>query len=403
LHAVRVAVTGLGVISSIATGFDDFSEAILRGSSRQGPVTAIETAGLNDPVASEVREFEDQWGPHPPIVAGRAAQFAVAAARMAVNDAFGGWSELSDRPSAVVLGTSDGGSHELDQLVATYHHGGEEQLDPDLVRQVPADRIGRTVVNELGLRRAETLVNGAGCAASNQAIGLAADAVVSGEADFAITGGADALCRRGFAAFSRLNLMSPDLCRPFDVDRKGLILGEGAAVLVLEDMDRAHDRGAHVYAEILGYAANCDRHHPVHPVADSLASCMQVALDRAGVRPEEVDMISAHGSGTPTNDVVEAQALTKVYGSPPPVTAVKSMLGHTMGAAGAMGALACITAIQAQEIPPILNHRNTDPACNVECVANRSRSAAVNIAQNNALGFFGNNAVVLFKRPNQKD
>jgi 3-oxoacyl-[acyl-carrier-protein] synthase II len=266
------------------------------------------------------------------------------------------------------------------------------------VRKVPADHIERTVVAELGLCRAESFVNGAACAASNQALGLAVDAIMSGDAEFALAGGADALCQRAFAAFTRLNLMAPELCQPFDISRKGLLLGEGAAMLVLEDLERARSRGARVYAEVLGYAANCDRRHAVQPDAESLAECMRTGLERAGLRPGQVDLICAHGSGTPTNDLVESEALRAVFVDPPPVTAVKSMLGHTMGAAGGMGALAGLAAIGAQEIPPTINHVTTDPSCALDCVAGQSRPQSITVVQNNALGFFGNNAVTFFKR-----
>lgn len=394
----RVAITGVGVVSSIGLGFDAFSAAVLHGTDAAGPVTVIDMDRFRNSVACEVRDFEPApWFRRTdPSKSGRAATFAVAASRMAVADAYGSESVLFGSQGAVMIGTTDGGSHELDHLVAAYSAG--DAADPTVIRQLPHDAIARSVVSELGLEDVEFLINGNACAASSQAIGLAADAILAGDVDYAIAGGADAICRRGFAAFSRLNLMAPEKCQPFDVDRRGLLLGEGAAVFVLEDLDKARARGAHIYAELLSYGATCDGSHPVQPLVEGVAACIQTALDRAGIRPDQIDMISAHGTATPTNDVSESRALVEVFGTPPPVTAVKSMIGHSMGAAGAMGALACVAALVAQRIPPTMNHVDRDPACEVDVVSGVARPSRVDIVLNNSLGFFGNNAVVLFGR-----
>lgn len=398
----RVAVTGVGVVSSIGIGFQDFSAALMQGTDAAGPVTVIDVDRFRTSVACEVKDFASEpWLQHASAGdIGRAAAFAVAASRMAVQDAFDSDREMLARPGAVVIGTSDGGSHEIDRLVAAHADGEWDAVTSAAVQKVALDAIPRSVASEIGLEDVEVFAAGNACAASNQAIGLAADAILAGDVEFAIAGGADALCRRGFAAFSRLNVMASERCSPFDVSREGLLLGEGAAMLILEDLDSARERGAHIYAEVLGYASSCDGHHPVQPLRGSVADCLRMALERSGVEPHSVDMVSAHGTATPTNDVTESLALADVFeGSAPPVTAVKSMIGHTMGAAGAMGALACIAAIEAQMIPPTINLDVRDPNCPVDVVAGAARPAQVSIAQNNAFGFFGNNVSVIFGSP----
>lgn len=396
-----VAVTGIGVVSSVGNGFDAFSRALMTGASGYGPVTAIDAAKFRTKVACEARQPPEgpAGGDGPVVEVGRAARFALAAARMAVDRAFHDKRVLAGRKSLVSIGTSDAGAYDLDRITEGFVRRAS-RLDRSLVARVPAHKMALAIAADLELRRVELLTNGAACSAGNQAIGLACDAIQSDGLDFAIAGGADALCRRMFAAFSRLNLMAPEVCQPFDSRRQGLILGEGSAMLVLEDAAKARARGATIYAQIVGYATNCDRSHPVRPTGRGIVDCMRAAHHSAGLSPEEVDLISAHGTGTPVNDVVESRAIKTVFGSKAPaVTAIKSMIGHTMGAAGAMGAVACIAAIGQQRVPPTINHYQTDPECEVDCVPNRSRPATITYAQNNSIGFFGNNVVVMIKRP----
>jgi 3-oxoacyl-[acyl-carrier-protein] synthase II len=237
------------------------------------------------------------------------------------------------------------------------------------------------------------------CAAGNHAIGYGFDAVRTGEVDIAICGGADAMCRKTFTGFYRLGTIAPDCCRPFDVDRKGILTGEGSGVVVLESLADAEARGAPIYAEVLGYGLDCDAYHAVAPHQDSVARCIRLALDDAGVKPAEVDLISAHGTGTRANDVTETRAIRSVYGDRPPRTiSLKSMLGHTMGAASALGAIACSLAITHGFIPPTINHVTTDPECGIDCVPNVCLPAELNVVQNNGLAFGGNNVVLILGR-----
>ncbi len=204
------------------------------------------------------------------------------------------------------------------------------------------------------------------------------------------------MCRKTFTGFYRLGTIAPEACQPFDVNRKGILTGEGAGVLVLESLDSAVSRGARIYAEVLGYGINCDAHHQVAPNQASVGRCMQLALEDAGVKPAEVDLISAHGTGTKANDITEAGAIHDLFGEDvPPVVSVKSMIGHTMGAASALAAIACAIAIDRGFIPPTANHVETDPECGVDCVPNQAINADLHVVQNNGLAFGGNNSVVI--------
>ncbi len=395
----RVVLTGIGVLSSIGNGVTAFTEGLRAGRCGAGPITLFDTEGFRETLAHEVRDFDPAaWFQRTsPDRFGRATQFSVAAARMAVADAGLAPDDLRNERGLVTVGTTDGEASTLDDLVEAETSGiAQADLDPVTVRRLPFHRLALAVVQELRLRRAAPSVLGTACAAGNYAIGDGYDAVRSGEADFALVGGSDALTRRTFAGFVRLGLVAPDRCRPFDTDRKGLLTAEGAGVLVLEPLETAQARGARIYAEVLGYGLNCDAHHPTAPDQENVGRCMRLALDDAGVKPSEVDLVSAHGTGTPTNDITETRAVREVFGDDPPRTvALKSMLGHSMGAASALGAAASALALHHGFIPPTVNHRSTDPECRIDCVPNDAVDADLRVVINNGLAFGGNNASVV--------
>jgi 3-oxoacyl-[acyl-carrier-protein] synthase II len=207
------------------------------------------------------------------------------------------------------------------------------------------------------------------------------------------------MCRTTFTGFYRLRSIAPDCPRPFDADRQGILTGEGAGMLLLEDLASALARGARIYAEVLGYGLDCDARHQVAPDQAGVARCMRLALADAGLRPSDVDLISAHGTGTRANDVTEVGAIREVFGERPPRTvSMKSMLGHTMGAATALAAIGSALAITGGFIPPTINHRRTDPECPIDCVPNVAVPADLRVVQNNGLAFGGNNAVLMLGR-----
>jgi 3-oxoacyl-[acyl-carrier-protein] synthase II len=241
------------------------------------------------------------------------------------------------------------------------------------------------------------------CAAGNYAIGYGFDLLRTGRADVVVAGGADAFSRITYMGFARLGAIAPERCQPFDKNRKGMVPGEGAAILVLESIDAAIARGATVYAEVLGYGVSCDSHHmtAAHPQGDGAIRAMEGAMREAGVGIEDIDYISAHGTGTPTNDRVETIAARTLFAGRAmsvPMSSIKSMMGHTMGAASAIEASACSLALQTGWIPPTINYETPDPECDLDYVPNQARKTDPRVILNNAYAFGGNNASLCLRR-----
>jgi 3-oxoacyl-[acyl-carrier-protein] synthase II len=397
----RVAVTGLGVVSSIGTGTAEFAAALRAGRSGVRPITAFDVEGFAYANACEVPDFEPgRWITRlDPDRLGRATQLAVACARLALADAGLTAAQVGASAALISVGTTYGESGELDRIVRRQVAAGTDEVDESAATKAATSRLSIDIARELALADAEAVTIPTACAAGNYAIGYGFDAVAAGEADVALCGGADALLRMTFVTFYRLGTVAPDVCRPFDRGRKGILTGEGGAILVLEPLDAALARGAHVYAEVLGYGLACDALHPVAPDRDSVARCMRVAHADAGITAEQVDYISAHGTGTKANDVTEAAAVRQVFGAePPPVSSLKSMLGHTMGAASALAAAGCALALDGGFMPPTVHHTEADPEIGLDCVPNAARDADLRVVQNNSLAFAGNDAVLLLGR-----
>jgi 3-oxoacyl-[acyl-carrier-protein] synthase II len=402
----RVVITGMGPVSSIGIGVEAFAAGLAAGHSGVSPITSFDTTGFAYTNGCEVREFrpEDEVRRLDVARLGRASQLSVTAARLALRDAGIEPAELADLPGVVSVGTTDGESQDLDRLTEICVTDGPDALPVDIVRRVPASRLSVSIAHELGLRDVEAITVATACAAGNYAIGYAYDVLRLGEAEYALCGGADAICRKTFAGFYRLGTIAPEVCQPFDSGRKGILTGEGAGMLLLETLEQARRRGARIYAEILGYGLTCDAKHPVAPDQASIAECMRRALHNSGVKPMEIDLVSAHGTGTRANDLTEAAAILEVFGdAPPPTVSIKSMIGHTMGAASALAAIACAVSLHRGFIPPTINHVRTDPDCALDCVPNQARAAHLNVVQNNAFAFGGNNAILILARDGRQD
>jgi 3-oxoacyl-[acyl-carrier-protein] synthase II len=394
-------ITGLGAVTSIGLGASEFLKGLRAGRSGARLISAFDVGGFAHAQGCEVTTFDAErlTVDLPMHEFGRASQFTAAAARMAVEDAGIAADDLRTARSLVAVGTSDGESRDLDHLVQVQVVRGPEEMDPAVARRVAAGRLSVAAVQELGLRNVEAVTMPTACAAGNYAIGHGFDALRTGDVDLALCGGSDALCLKTFAGFYRLGTIAPERCQPFDRDRRGILTGEGSGMLLLESLESARARGARVHAEVLGYGLNCDADHPVAPNQDSFARCMRLAHADAGIDPRDVDLISAHGTGTRPNDVMEARAIRQVFGEVPPRTiSIKSMIGHAMGAASALAAIACALAIREGFIPPTINHEHTDPECDIDCVPNHALDAPLRIVQNNALAFGGNNAVLVLGR-----
>jgi 3-oxoacyl-[acyl-carrier-protein] synthase II len=394
----RVAVTGLGPVSSIGTGSAAFASSLRAGRSGISRITSFDPTGFPYQNAGEVRNFDpadhlrrldqERWG--------RSSQFAASAAVLAAHD--GQLDVDSVRPGRAhaVIGTTSGESTVVEALTAQMVNVGFPAQDPELLRQLPASRLANAVSEELGLS-GESLTIATACSASNYAIGYGYDLLVTGEADVVFAGGADSVCRWAHAGFYRLGALTESACAPFDRDRSGILTGEGGAVLLLETFEHARARGARILAELLGYGLNCDANHPVAPDAASIAECMRLAHRNSGVKPEEVDYICAHGTGTPANDLIEGRAILEVFGpTPPPVSSIKSMIGHTMGAASGFGAIAAVIAINHGFLPPTVNWLNPDPElAGIDPVPACARPGTVRVVQNDGFAFGGNNAIVM--------
>jgi 3-oxoacyl-[acyl-carrier-protein] synthase II len=398
----RVVVTGIGPVSSIGVGVDEFRAGLRAGRCGASRIRGFDPTGFPYVYAGEVHDFTPsrylrrldprQWG--------RSGQFAAAAARLAVEDSGLDLDRVAAARVGVVMGTTSGESQVLEALTAqAVVGGGYRAFTPGPLTQLPAARLAYAASEELGAA-GESITLANACSASNYAIGYGYDLLVRGEADVMVTGGADSVCRWAHAGFHRLGALTEQTCSPFDRDRTGILTAEGGIALVLEPLGHATARGAGWYAELLGYGLNCDAKHMVAPDADSIAECMRLAHRNAGITSSEVDYICAHGTGTVSNDQAEALAVRAVYGGrPPPMSSIKSMLGHTMGAASGFGAAAAVLAAADGMLWPTINWSNPDPEFAwLDPVPNRARPARVRTVQNNGYAFGGNNCITLFRR-----
>jgi 3-oxoacyl-[acyl-carrier-protein] synthase II len=398
----RVAVTGLGAVSSIGIGADAFAASIRAGRTGTAPITSFDTAGFPYVIAGEVTDFvpEQLLDRLDPRHWGRSSLLAAAASRLAVTDAGIDPGSLPRAAAGTIMGTTGGEAVLAHQLSQQWVHSGLSQLDPRLVTQVPANQIANAVSAELGLT-GDTVTVPTACSASNYALGYGYDLVRTGEADVMLVGGADSVNLQTHAGFFQLGALAEEVCRPFDAHRTGILTGEGGAALLLEPLDDAVARGARVYAEVLGYGMNCDAKHMVHPDSAGIADCIRQAHRRAGIDPAQVDYICAHGTGTPTNDATEVAAVRTVFGDRiPPISSIKSMIGHAMGAASAFGAIACCKALQDGFLPPTANVDKVDPdlGLDLDCVPGEGRPARLNVVQNHGFAFGGNNVVTILGR-----
>lgn len=400
----RIVVTGLGMVTSIGIGSAAFWSHALSGQSGIRPVEAFDTSGYKGTMGAEVKGFQaaDYLTASNPDRMGRASQFAAVAARLAIADAELNLNHLSPDRAGVSMGTTSGEPNQVERFNDHFVADERDRIGPEFIASYPCHVIPAHVANEVGFSGVNTMIPTA-CAAGNYAIAHAFDALRAGRADVMLAGGADAFSRITYTGFARLGAIAPQTCQPFDRNRKGMVPGEGSAVLVLEPLWRALERGASIYAEVAGYGLSCDAHHitAAHPEGDGSARAMEKALAHSGINPESVNYISAHGTGTPTNDVRETMAVKRVFKNTAyqvPISSIKSMLGHTMGAASAIESAACALAIRHNCIPPTMNLEESDPDCDLDYVPNVAREQVVNVAMNNAYAFGGNNSSVILKK-----
>jgi 3-oxoacyl-[acyl-carrier-protein] synthase II len=400
----RVVVTGIGLVTSIGSRVETFWSALLAGRSGIKQVTSFDTKDFTVHLGGEVVDFsiEGVASRIDLTQVGRASQFAIAAATRALADAGVDPTRLDPTRAGVSMGTTSGEPREVETFTDTYLTGNLAAIGPELVTRYPCGSIPGSMAAALGFAGPNSMIPTA-CAAGNYAAANAMECLCAGTADLMLAGGSDSFSRITYTGFARLGAIATEKCQPFDLNRKGMVPGEGAAVLVLEPADLAERRGARIYAELVGYGLSCDAHHMTasHPEGAGAARAMNGALKDAGLRPEDVDYVSAHGTGTPTNDRLETLSFKKVFGDVAhrvPISSAKSMLGHTMGAASAIEAAICSLAIAHGRIPPTINYETPDPDCDLDYVPNQARECRVDVAMNNAYAFGGNNASLILKR-----
>jgi nodulation protein E len=398
----RVAVTGIGAISAFGETFPDLWAGLAAGRSAIRPLTLVAPGILRFPNAAEVpdydplRHFEEKEAQ----MLDRFAQFAAVAAREAVRASGIEFSaELGER-TAIVLGNSGGGKSTEDDGFHSLYALQSPRVSPLTIARAMSNAGASRVSLEYGITGPVFTISTA-CSSANHAIGQAFRMVRSGEVDVAVAGGSEAPLSMGFLkAWEAMRVVSPDTCRPFSRDRRGLILGEGAAVLILEPFDRARARGAKIFGEIAGFGMSSDAHHITQPSAVGAARAMRAALSDAQLAPEVIGYINAHGTATLANDATETEAIRSVFGEHTGkllVSSTKSMHGHALGAAAALEAAATLGALCAGLIPPTANFTAADPACDLDVVPNTPRTAQIEYALSNSFAFGGLNAVLIFR------
>ena len=407
----RVVITGMGVLSPLGQSVDEYWGSLVRGESGIGPMTIYDPTDYPCRIAGEVWGFDpgQYINPKEARRMARFSQLAVAAAGLATEDAGLNLSEEEPERLGVVIGNGNGGFPTTEEGARVLVEKGGMRISPFFIPMILPNMAAANVSRTFGLKGYSSTVTTA-CAAGNQAIGDAAEAIRRGAADVILGGGSEAgICGLGLGGFNvikaltRQNDCPEKASRPFDAKRDGFVPAEGAAVLVMESMEHAVDRGADIRAEVVGYGVSSDASHAVQPDEDGsgAARAIRWALEDAGVGPDEIDYINAHGTSTPMNDLSETLAIKKAFGERAyrvPVSGTKSMIGHTLGGAGALEAVACVKTITDGKIHPTINYEFPDPECDLDYVPNVSRSQQVDTVLSNSFGFGGQNACLVFRR-----
>jgi 3-oxoacyl-[acyl-carrier-protein] synthase II len=400
----RVVITGMGVISPIASGTDEFWKLLLAGTSGVRPVQSFDSTDYAAHIGGEVLGFDPTLHVKKlrPDSIGRASQLAIGASRMALCDSGIDLQSIAPGRAGVAMGTTSGEPILVEQYNDIRKASSPADVPACVFANYPCNVMPAHVATEFGLRGPASMIPNA-CAAGNFAIGHAFDLLRTGRVDFMLAGGADAFSRIPYLGFARLGAIAPEKCQPFDKNRKGMVPAEGAGMVTLETLEGARARGAKVYAEVKGFGATCDAHHmtSAQSQGEGGVRAMVAAMKEAGVGAEDIGYISAHGTGTPTNDRIESIAAHTLFAERAPqipMSSIKSMLGHTMGAASAIEAIACALAVQTGWIPPTINYEEPDPECALDIVPNVARKADPRVALNNAYAFGGNNACLCVGR-----
>lgn len=408
----RVVITGLGAVTPIGNSPAEFWQSLLAGRCGIGPITHFDASRHDCRIAGEVKGFDplDYLDRKDVKRTDRFVHLAMAATRQALEDADFRITALNAEQVGVILGTGIGGIRVLEEQQTIYLQKGPDRCSPFMVPMMIANMAAGHLAIHFGAKGPNSCTVTA-CASGSNAIGDAFRLIQRGEVQAAITGGTEAavtpLSMAGFSAMKALSTRNDtpeQACRPFDRDRDGFVMGEGAGILVLEELEHARDRGAKIYAEIVGYGLTCDAHHMTNPApgGEGAARAMRLALKDAGLQPGDVQHINAHATSTPLGDIAEVQAIKSVFGEHAPrlaISATKSMTGHLLGGAGGIATVATALAIHHGWVPPTLNLDNPDPECEgLDFVPHKGRQMAVEAALVNAFGFGGHNVTLALRR-----
>ena len=407
----RVVITGIGLITPIGSGKDGFWQASILGASGADKITSFDVSQLNSKIAAQINDF-DPLVYMPKLTAkkvDRFTQFAIAASKLAIEDSKLEL-EIEDKNSiGVSIGTGLGGMQYHEEVVLKMHKDNFAKVDPLSVPRVTSNAASSNVAIIFSLTGPNATLSTA-CSSGANGLAYAYDLIRLGKAEMMLAGGTEApitpftLCTfDALRALSTHNNSPKEASRPFDKERDGFVMGEGAGVLILEELEHALKRKANIYAEIIGYGLTSGAYHMAIPAFEGkdLARTMHLALKEANIKPEEVDYINAHGTSTQANDKTETRAIKEVFGDYAykiPISSTKSMIGHTLGASGAIGVGVCALAIENNLIPPTINYKHKDPECDLDYVPNQSRKVAVNTALVNSFGFGNNNISIVIRR-----
>ncbi len=404
----RVVITGYGAITPLGLDITNTWQGLIEGKSGIDRISQFDTTDFNVKVAAEVKTFDpvDYIDATTARYTDRFTQFAIGASLQAIKNAGLVINDSNRYDIGILIGSGIGGLGTLSRQIGVLDTRGPSRVSPYTVPMMIADNAPSRVSIITGIRGPNlSLVSS--CSTGTDAIGIAYKMIKHGEIKTMIVGGADAaITPIGVAAFSQAGALTrnPDCAsasRPFDAERDGFVIGEGSAVLVLESLDSALSRNADIRAELVGYGATSDANHITQPLESGESATKAISLALAGIAPNEIDYINAHGTSTPLNDLSETRAIKKAFGSDAykiPISSIKSMVGHMLGAAGSLEAIVCCKAISDGIIPPTINYENPDPECDLDYVPNKARKGEVRIAMSNSFGFGGHNSVLVLSR-----
>ena len=410
-NETRVVVTGMGAITCLGNTVEEFWTGLKNGQSGIQQISLVSPVGFPCKVSGEIRDFNanDYMDRKEARRMARFSQFAVAAAHQAVKDAGLDFENEDLDRIGVLIGSGSGGLPETDQQAEIRVKRGVSRMSPYYIPMMLVNMASANISHTFNLTGyTNTCVTA--CAAGTQSIGEAAEVIRRGAADVIVTGGTEAgICEIGMGGFSTMRALSTwdgdpaKASRPFDANRDGFAPAEGSSILILESLEHAKARGAHIYAEIAGWGVSSDAYHLVqpHPEGSGAAKAVTRALDNAGVELDEIDYINAHGTSTPINDASETRAIKRVFGERAydiPISSTKSMVGHSLGASGSLEAIVCIKSINDSILHPTINQEELDPECDLDYIPNVAREAEVNITLSNSFGFGGQNACLVIKK-----